>query len=423
MTIRGSRPILLLAALLLGLLACTLPIDLGETLKEQIVSITEMKIEPPSSAGDFTLTMSYTRLSDKPVVISCYYNTPDKNTYAILVVEDDGTTPSGSITKTQAFSVVKSGGQAAEGLYTATCTDENGTSQQSTTFSVGADAAADVAILDMSVHGGQNDSFQVGLVYVINIADTVSFTCFYTSPDGATMAIGNFTDNHHLPGSPVVKTLVFSISPADRKANPGTQVYTATCQEDELRTSKTTSFTVTGETATVTTEPAKDQKTIFTRFHFDSATAVTNPPGLGGLVDEVIRDCIPTVKIFPDGTMDGLCEYSGATSIFTKANIWAKVTGTVKDAGKIDFLYEVQMYYPNGWKLTDVSDVTIWAEEWKYIVTIRGSGTLAADNSSSGTAIFDYSCDSGASNLLFCWKSQSKTAFSGNLSWTLVPEK
>ncbi len=423
MIIRGSRPILLLAALLLGSLACNLPIDLGDTLKEQIVNITEMKIEPPSSAGDFTLTMSYTRLSDKPVVISCYYNTPDKNTYAILVVEDDGTTPSGSINKTQAFSVVKSGGQATEGLYTATCTDENGTSQQSSTFSVGADAAADVAILDMTVHGGQNDSFQVGLVYVINIADSVSFTCFYTSPDGATMAIGNFTDDHHLPGSPVVKTFVFAISPADRKANPGTQVYNATCQEDELRTSKTTSFIVTGETATATLAPVKEEKKIFARFHFDGANAVTTPAGLGGLVDEVIRDCIPIVKIFPDGTMDGLCEYSGATSIYTKANIWAKVTGTIKDAGKFDFLYEVQMYYPNGWKLTDVSDVTIWAEEWKYIVTIRGSGTLAADNSSSGTANFDYSCDSGASNLLFCWKSQTKTAFSGTIPWSLVPEK
>ena len=423
MVIRGSRSILLLAALLLGLLACNLPIDMGGSVKEQIVTITEIKIDPPSSAGDFTLTMSYFRLSDKPVVISCYYITPDKNTYAILVIEDDGSTPAGSITKTQAFSVVKSGGQAAEGLYTATCTDENGTSQQSTTFSVGADAAADVAILEMSVHGGQNDSFQVGMVYVINIADMVSFTCFYTSPDGATMAIGNFTDDHHLPGSPVVKTLVFSISPADRKTNPGTQVYTATCQEDELRTSKTTSFTVTEETATATTEPVKQEKTIFAKFHIDSAKAVTTPPGLGGLVDEVIRDCTPTVKIFPDGTMDGLCEYSGATNIYSKVDIWAKVTGTVKDAGKFDFLYEVQMYSPNGWKLTDVSDVTIWAEEWRYTVTIRGSGTLATDNSSSGTANFDYSCDSGASNLLFCWKSQTKTSFSGTIPWTLVPEK
>lgn len=419
--------LLIIAALLTPLLACNLPIDLPGFTREQIVRIDEINITPPSSSGDFTLSVSYTRLSQKPVTISCYYVTPDKNTYAILVIEDKGKTSVLPVTKTQAFSVVKSGEQAAEGLYTATCTDEYGGSSDSTTFSVAAaDTSAAVSILDMTVHGGQNGGFQLGLVYVINVInadDPFSFSCFYTSPDGANMSIGNFTDDHHLQGNPVVKTLPFSISDADRKANRGTNVYTATCQEDELRTSKTTSFTVTGETATATTEPVKQEKTIFAKFHIDSANAVTTPSGLGGLVDEVIRDCTPTVKIFPDGTMDGLCEYSGATNIYTKVNIWAKVTGRVKDAGKFDFLYEVQMYSPNGWKLTDVSDVTIWAEEWRYTVTIRGSGTLAADNSSSGTANFDYSCDSGASNLLFCWKSQTKTSFSGTIPWTLVPEK
>lgn len=237
------------------------------------------------------------------------------------------------------------------------------------------------------------------------------------------MAIGNFTDDHHLPGSPVVKTFVFAISPADRKANPGTQVYNATCQEDEGRAAKTVPFTVSAEPATATPKPAAEAKLNSGKFNFDSAHAVTNPPGLDGLVDQVIRYCIPVVNILPDGTLDGLCTYSGVTNEYTAdVSIRAAVTGKVKDGGGFDFTFDVYMHAPNGWKLTNVSDVTIWAEEWKYTVTIRGSGTLAADNSSNGTAKFDYSCDTGASNLLWCLNSTTKSAFSGTIPWTFVPE-
>ncbi|MBA4386238.1 MAG: hypothetical protein C0410_16010, partial [Anaerolinea sp.] len=120
------------------------------------------------------------------ISISCYYLTPDKNSYSIMTVDDDGSTISTAVTKTKTFPVVKSDGKAASGVYTAICEDEYGVSKQTTQFTVEDDPYAEVSILEVNVMEGEQYHYALSFKYVIRIPDSVSFTCNYVAPGGGT---------------------------------------------------------------------------------------------------------------------------------------------------------------------------------------------------------------------------------------------
>lgn len=395
--IRAFFSITASSIILLLLCGCNLPLDFtlagyGGELK-RVVTIDQVSVAPQAGTGTFTLTLSYSRGAEHEgsVTISCYYLTPDRNTYGILALDDDG--KRANVTQTREFTVIQADGKPATGVYTATCSDENGMSEKSATFVVEEDPSSEVSILSLGVKGGNNGQYRLELLYLLKITNEVGFTCNYTSPDGATMLIGNFTDSDILQ-QPKTKTLYFSVSPADLKNNLGLQVYTATCQDDEGRSTKSAAFSVEGNpVATESPMPSATAATgpVYGKFVFDTVGVKTTPPGLGALVNDVIRNCIPDVTIDPAGSISGVCNYSGATDLYTFVNITVEVSGTAVREGAIEFNYRVKEFAPNGWKLGTVSDVRIWAEEWYFEVDITGTGVLSASGEGSGLGDLSHS--------------------------------
>jgi hypothetical protein len=509
-------------AAFLILCACNIPLENNPV---QGAAITDMDISPRTGSSSFSLTLSYLRTSDVPAIITCNYLSPDGMTIGLAEIQVKDK-PSNVMVSITDFSVTRAGKTIA-GLYKATCTDDSGRSSESMDFYVDDKPDLKVQVTRLIVNQGPAEGMhKLDVTYVIKIPDDVSFTCSYVNPRGDTMAIDTFTEKGSTHDIPLImtKTLEFSVTQQDGRIVSGT--YTATCQDYELRSSESTTFTVSGNepssqvTKVVVTPPSgeyafvmdveyttilqKDQPAdkitciyrspsgksaevgsiipnviadklgqpvklseslIFTvkgqdgkvetgvyeaacysernnfplttnftvveaktaifpltgQIRFDISGVQTNPPGLGGLIDEVIRDCIPDVTFTSDGKIEGLCEYSGPTIIYTHATIKITVDGTIDQEGNFEFTYTAYVSDPNNWTLPDTSpDVDVWAEIWYYEVDISGNGALTAMGGASGVADFEYSCDTGADNLLACRESSPTYFFEGTIPWVFV---
>jgi hypothetical protein len=91
--------------------------------------------------------------------------------------------------------------------------------------------------------------------------------------------------------------------------------------------------------------------------------------------------------------------------------------------GNFTFTYEVTSKGSNGWDLKpgEIPSVSVWSNEaiWQIKYTST-SGDFTSANAASGVADFVYTCDSGAENLIWCYKS-TKESYTGTLPWSFVP--
>lgn len=150
-------------------------------------------------------------------------------------------------------------------------------------------------------------------------------------------------------------------------------------------------------TSTLPIQPSTG-KILFDKNGIQSSRAV------GGKLDEVIKWCIPEVTIAPDGKISGLCEYTGQTFV-EKAHVTATVSGMVDQSGNITFSYDVsEIGDPNG--------------AWR--ISFEGKGAFTSNKQAAGTAVFTYSCNSGAENLLWCFGFTSESA-DGTIPWRFEP--
>ena len=383
------------------------------------IDITEVSVTPESGSGDFTLTFSYMRKRTGSVSISCNYVAPDGNTYGILAVEDSDETIFAGTTKTQNFSVVKTGDAATEGLYTATCQDEYGLSKRSDFFTVGDDSSGDVAILDVKVMEGAKYHYALEMTYMIRISEDVSFTCNYVAPGGGTFPIGNYTDDK-LMTEPLSTSMFFSIEPREGQVEPG--IYVATCQDDELRSKKSTNFVVVSEptpTATITPEP----QPLAGQIIFDYGHMVSGSGTDYGNIDILQKACVPGVTVSTNGEIDGTCAYTGTVmGLLSEMTVTASVTGTSVQGGTMNCVYTVIGEGSNGWDLKPgqtAADTEVWNNIAVWQATFTATGAYSTTTTATGTANINFSCDSGAGNLYWC-SSKTKSNFTGTVPWTFT---
>ncbi len=127
------------------------------------------------------------------------------------------------------------------------------------------------------------------------------------------------------------------------------------------------------------------------------------------------------MKIGTNGTLTGSCEYTGTSTHLTQDSIIVTVTGNAVPGGSFNFTYNVSESGPNGWKNGDnPSDVIITSTAAQWYVFYTGSGNFTSPTQASGVANFDYTCDSGASNLFWCSGQQFET-FKGTINWSFEP--
>ena len=114
---------------------------------------------------------------------------------------------------------------------------------------------------------------------------------------------------------------------------------------------------------------------------------------------------MPEVSLDSLGNLSGQCEKLHIAALLMDESITVHVTGKVDAAGNFSFSYEVsEIGAPNGaWRISYV-----------------GQGKLTLGGQASGRAIFSFSCNSGADNLIWCGK-QTSEAFSGAVPWNFVP--
>ncbi len=249
-----------------------------------------------------------------------------------------------------------------------------------------------------------------------------SVVCTYTTPDLATMPIGQTnpqvtTENVWLP---FTDTFFFNVTQSDGRTPPG--VYIAGCTTTDGGSQPVTaSFTVVEAQATEppslpATEPVQPpppanppvQLPLVGKIIFDYNGYQSGRPSGGGELDWVTQWCIPRVTISTTGAVSGSCEYSGTTTHLTQASVTAQVTGSVDASGNVTFSYDVsEIGSPNG--------------AWR--ISYEGNGKFTSLTQASGTADFSYSCSSGQDNLLWCYPSTTYESFSGSVPWSFVPSQ
>ena len=149
---------------------------------------------------------------------------------------------------------------------------------------------------------------------------------------------------------------------------------------------------------------------------FNYAAAQSQRAGSGGELDAVTKWCVPDVTIGSDGSIKGVCEYSGNTQLI-KANIRVEVEGVLSKTGAVQFTYDVTEKGSNGWTVQDNPvDVTVTSTEAVWHIQYTGEGAQTGAGQASGEADFTYSCDSGATNLYWC-ASKISESFSGKIPW------
>jgi hypothetical protein len=247
----------------------------------------------------------------------------------------------------------------------------------------------------------------------------------YTSPSGSTIPIGTIIpeglDRDQEAFSKVEK-LAFSIKPRDGKIESGG--YVAGCGTEYTNSVMTANFTVIESEAqpaaetpvdtpslsvlptATSTEPPKPGP-VSGKIIFDYANTDSSRPGAGGELSRVTELCIPEISIRPDGNLSGQCEKLHITALLTDESFTTQVTGVVDAAGNITFSYDVsEIGTPNG--------------TWR--INYEGQGKVTSASEAAGAATFGYSCNSGAENLIWCWKWTSES-FSGTIPWKFIPSQ
>lgn len=256
--------------------------------------------------------------------------------------------------------------------------------------------------------------------------------CYYVTPKGITVQIGVIDMFSHIGSRQVdtaTKTLAFSVAADNLTIQPGT--YLAGCTTETNSAPVTTTFIVIATvtptpelpsepaampTATLQTAPLKG------KIIFDYNSYQSSRPSGAGELSVPTSNCIPEVTITADGVISGNCEYNGPTSIRTQSTITVHVTGIAVQGGSFTFTYDVTERFPNGWGDVQGSpaDVNVWSFEQVRHIFYTGTGVFTSATQASGVATFDFSCDTGADNLIHCWK-WSKESFSGTISWSFIP--
>ena len=256
--------------------------------------------------------------------------------------------------------------------------------------------------------------------------------CYYVSPDLVTVDIGTIDMFMHIGAREIVtasKTLPFTIAQKNGVTPRGS--YLAGCKTETDDSTVNTNFTVIGDAtptpmlipepspaSTSTLQPSA--KTLTGRIIFDYNGYQSSRPSGGGELDRITKWCIPEVTITPDGVVSGICDFFGTADVH-EATVTAHVTGIAVQGGSFNFTYVVTEKGSNGWNLQpgENPSVPVWSNEAKWEISYTGSGNFISTTQASGTAAFDYSCDSGADNLFWC-NSQPRESFSGTTSWSFV---
>lgn len=255
--------------------------------------------------------------------------------------------------------------------------------------------------------------------------------CNYVAPNGTIVPIGKVDMFDHIGARTVVaatKTLPFTVAQTNGVTQPGT--YLAGCTTERNSTPVTTTFVVIGDATPMPELPSNSvptptatlqAATLKGRIVFDYNTYQSTRPSGGGELDRVTKWCIPDVTITPDGFVSGTCEFSG-TAFLAQSTVTAHITGIAVQGGSFSFSYVVTEQGSNGWNLKpgENPSVPVWSNEAKWEISYTGSGNFTSATQASGTATFDFSCDSGADNLIWC-NSQTHEAFSGTVLWSFVP--
>jgi len=403
-----NRWLLGIAVLVLSVLGCDL-LNIFNTVKPNMVSINTVAVTPSIGSGSFTLHVDF-RLkyeNQKGETIHCYYVTLKGGTVDIgdLVPAAHETSKEAVFTVTQ------------PGLYTAGCQTGSGASEK-TTFTVsGSTPVTQILSVAVSPPSGSGN-FEMKVEYkVFMIKDQApqKINCTYLTPRGTTV---NFD-----PITPTVPEEQFNtevnlsasfplivLPQADGTIEPGE--YKAACVTEQNSDEVHAYFTV-----------IEAAKPLIGRIKFDYNGYQSSRPSGAGELDVITSPCIPMVTVSPDGVVSGDCEQTGPTTIRTNVTTVVHVTGTAERGRKFDFRYEATEKFPNGWG--DVPgtpmDVTVWSfEQVRHVVYYTGTGNFTSATQASGEAYFDFSCDTGASNLIHCWK-WAKESFSGTLPWSFEP--
>jgi hypothetical protein len=266
--------------------------------------------------------------------------------------------------------------------------------------------------------------------------------CYYVTPTGVTQQIGTINLDLYNGADKIIneiQTLTFTVT------QPG--IYLAGCAPEKRGGPVTTTFTVLENatptpklpvqitaTPTRTTKPTlkpsprpkatrtatPQAKNLQGKIVFDYHSYQSSRPSGAGELDRITKWCIPEVIIAPDGIISGTCEFSG-TADLVKSTVIASVTGSAVQGGSFNFTYTVTEKGSNGWDLKpgENPSVPVWSNEAKWEISYIGSGNFTSATQASGTANFDFTCDSGADNLLWCWK-QPKESFSGTIKWSFI---
>lgn len=267
--------------------------------------------------------------------------------------------------------------------------------------------------------------------------NSASIHCTYTTPGGSVIVIKIIepaSKEFNIDGNTYSnsETVPFQVKAINGKIETG--IYTASCstlfEGSEVKTtfvvveggepaSAPPQSDVTEAPAIVTDPPVIALPSLKGKITFDYSGYQSDRPGGGGELDIVTKSCIPDVTITPTGELTGHCDYSGDTSHMTRVSIvTVTVTGVVKREGYFSFTYDVSETGPNGWNLKpgENPSVQVWSNNYLWQVVYNGTGTFTSATEASGVANFTYTCDSGADNLIWCWKSTKET-FSGTLPW------
>lgn len=281
--------------------------------------------------------------------------------------------------------------------------------------------------------GEKNFSLEVKYEYVWDREyGNAEIFCSYTTPGGKNVSIGGITPeglDRNGEKFSRVQVLDFSIVPADEIIELG--VYTASCATLELGSSTATTNFIVVQNATPTPEPPSQPAatptatlqtaTLKGRIIFDYNTYQSARPSGGGELDRVTNWCIPEVTITPDGVISGTCEFYGTADVY-ESTVNVVVAGIAVQGGSFNFTYDVMETASNGWDLKpgETPSVPVWSNEAKWAISYTGDGSFTSATQASGTATFDFSCDSGAENLNWCWQ-WPRESFSGTITWSFVP--
>ncbi|MBA4386116.1 MAG: hypothetical protein C0410_15375 [Anaerolinea sp.] len=249
--------------------------------------------------------------------------------------------------------------------------------------------------------------------------NSAAIHCTYTTPEGSVVVISIIAPtskefNYDEKTYSNTETIPFQVKSINGKIETG--IYTASCSTQFTGSEVKTTFVVVDgsetkatstlekeevvtATATLTVTPTQKKPNVNGQILFDFSNVDSTREGAGGELKRVTELCIPDIILNGEGTLTGYCEKLHIQALLTDESITTSVNGKVDDSGNLTFTYEVsEIGTPNG--------------AWR--ITYEGQGDIT-----SGTALFNFNCNSGADNLVWCWKWTSES-FSGSLPWTFT---